>query len=204
MECLPTLPHYRCYLLSIFSPRSPQESSECESLIRCEAEARATQRGRAVLPPLPQVLEELELSPYLRDFVRMGVAESRLLLKLGAMDFQTMRMDWAGFSEDELERLRRKIDELYRLARVPEEESRPELELRKKLTYGRVYVPQGVQSFEYCTRSRSLAVRRPWARSRSRSLALPLTTSATPPARRTTRTRWSSCSAATARFCTRR
>jgi hypothetical protein len=79
----------------------------------------------------------------------MGVTETRLLLKLSAMDFQIMSMDWADFSPDKISRLKQRIQELYQMAIVPEVEVRPELEARKKLTYGRIYLPNGVQSFEY-------------------------------------------------------
>eukprot|EP00981_Chlorochromonas_danica_P002979 scaffold601_cov170-Ochromonas_danica.AAC.40 len=79
----------------------------------------------------------------------MGVTETRLLLKLSSMDFQIMSMDWEGFGKDNVTRLREKIAQLYDLATVPQETSRPELEDRKKLVYGRLYLPHGVQAMEY-------------------------------------------------------
>ncbi len=102
-----------------------------------------------ILPPMQDVLEQLDLTGYLRDFVRMGVTETRLLLKLSAMDFQIMSMDWSDFTAEKLNKLKKRIQELYEMAVVPEIEIRPELEARKKLTYGRIYLPYGVQSFEY-------------------------------------------------------
>jgi hypothetical protein len=102
-----------------------------------------------ILPPLQEVLAELGLDDRLHDFVRMGITETRLLLKLGAMDFQIMTMDWNDFGAEQVSSLKQKIQILYQMAVVPEESVRPELELRKKLTYGRVYSLDGVQSFEY-------------------------------------------------------
>lgn len=103
-----------------------------------------------ILPPLQDVLAELDMTSYLRHFVKMGVTETRLLLKLSSMDFQIMSMDWGeGFGKDAVARLKEKIAQLYELATVPQETTRPELEERKKLVYGRLYLPHGVQAMEY-------------------------------------------------------
>lgn len=102
-----------------------------------------------VLPPLTEVLEALQLTDFLKHFVKMGVTETRLLLKLSSMDFQIMSMDWPDMTDDKITELKKKIQELYTLATVSVEEENPELEERKKLSYGRVYLENGVNSFEY-------------------------------------------------------
>lgn len=102
-----------------------------------------------ILPPLQEVLKELNFDGYLRNFVRMGVTETRLLLRLSTMDFQTMTMEWDEFSKDKLILLREKIQQLLALATVIEEPVREDLIARNKTVFGRIYLPNGVQSNEY-------------------------------------------------------
>lgn len=102
-----------------------------------------------ILPPLQDVLSELNMTGYIGDFVRMGVTETRLLLRLSSMDFHIMSMDWKDFKKEMTSTLKDKIKELLELATVVEEPSRPELAIREKLHYGRLYLPMGVQSLEF-------------------------------------------------------
>jgi hypothetical protein len=102
-----------------------------------------------ILPPLQDVLKELELDVYLKNFVKMGVTETRLLLRLSGMDFQIMEMDWPDFTPEMLKKLKDKIKVLLEMATVVEIPENPDLELRKKQKYGRVYIENGVQSFEF-------------------------------------------------------
>ncbi|RYH31675.1 hypothetical protein EON65_02185 [archaeon] len=102
-----------------------------------------------VLPPLQEVLEEMQITPFLKDFVRMGITETRLLLRLSSMDFQLMTMEWTNFSYEHVSKLKSKIVDLTKMATVTEDKNRPEIEMRNKLTYGKVILPHGVQAFEY-------------------------------------------------------
>jgi len=42
------------------------------------------------LPPLDDLLKELGMSNRIKDFIKMGVTETRILLRLKKMDFQIM------------------------------------------------------------------------------------------------------------------
>lgn len=102
-----------------------------------------------ILPPLLTVLEELELKDYTKDFIRMGITETRLLLRLSNMDFQMMTMNWPDFEDEKLQRLKQKIKVLLDLATIREEPENPELQIRKNLHYGRIFLQHGVTSFEF-------------------------------------------------------
>jgi hypothetical protein len=111
--------------------------------------APTTRLNVDILPPLQNVLDELEFSSYLKNFVRMGVTETRLLLRLSAMDFQIMTMDWPEFSTDDVAKLKEKIKQLTALATVTIEPIREDLIARNKIIYGRIFMPLGVQSIEF-------------------------------------------------------
>eukprot|EP01033_Poteriospumella_lacustris_P004069 gene4069-2904_t len=102
-----------------------------------------------LLPPLQDVLADLGFTPLLRQFVRLGVTETRLLLKLTAMDFQMMTMEWADFTSEHVAQLKTKIKQLTELATVVVEPIREDLIARNKTIYGRLYMPLGVQSIEF-------------------------------------------------------
>ena len=106
-----------------------------------------------ILPPLKDVLDELHLKEYVNDFIRMGVTETRLLLKLSSMDFQLMEMEWTDFNPDKLKVLKEKIKVLLEMATVHEDPVDPELELRRGLHYGRIYLNHGVTSYDFHTAS---------------------------------------------------
>lgn len=98
-------------------------------------------------------METLSLTKYLKNFIKMGVTETRLLVRLSAMDFQMMSIEFDGITKDEITRLKDEIASMIIKATVVEEVVRPELSERSKLTYGRVYIPDAVQSFEYVVAS---------------------------------------------------
>jgi hypothetical protein len=106
-----------------------------------------------ILPPLLSVLDELDFKDYVKNFVKMGVSETRLLLKLSQMDFQMMQYDWPDFTDDKLKKLKEKIKALTEMATIPDIPENPELENRRKLQYGRIYLKHGVTSFEFRTGS---------------------------------------------------
>jgi hypothetical protein len=102
-----------------------------------------------MLPPLNSVLEELQLSQYFKQFVRMGITETRFLLKLSSMDFQLMMYEWDNFSEENVLQLKEKIQELTKKATIIELPPREDLIHRSKLSYGRIYIPLAVKAIEY-------------------------------------------------------
>lgn len=106
-----------------------------------------------LLPTLQEILDTLGLTKYIKDFVKMGVTETRLLVRLSAMDFRMMSLEFDGITSDEITRLKDEIAALIIKATVIEEVVRPELAERSKLAYGRVYIPDSVQSFEYVVAS---------------------------------------------------
>ncbi|KAJ1416778.1 hypothetical protein B484DRAFT_454184 [Ochromonadaceae sp. CCMP2298] len=104
------------------------------------------------LPTLPEILEKLGLSRYMPNLIRMGVGETRLLVRLSSMDFQLMQIEW-DISDEEVGALKIEVAALVVAATVPEEVEQPEQKERDRLTYGRVYLPNAVQSFEYVSAS---------------------------------------------------
>ena len=101
------------------------------------------------LPGLQDILADLGLTRFLKNFVKMGVTETRLLIRLTAMDFRMMALDWDGITEDEIVKLKDEIASLYNKALVVEEEIDVKSEERDKLTYGRVFIDNAVQSFDF-------------------------------------------------------
>jgi len=106
-----------------------------------------------LLPPLEEILEALNMKKFFKNFIRMGVTDTRLLLRLTAMDFQLMSYEWEDITSDEINRLKDEIKMMIIQATVPDVVVRPEFAERNKLTYGRIYMPDAVQSFEYMTAS---------------------------------------------------
>ena len=102
------------------------------------------------LPDLKEVLTELNLMSFYDRFIRAGMVETRLLLRLGPTDFSIMSWDWEMPQED-ISRLKDHINVLIIKATIPEQDDSKDkaLKERKKLVYGRIYMIDGVQSFEY-------------------------------------------------------
>jgi hypothetical protein len=140
-----------CYTLLLVDGKAKKGKEASNTRDPSSMVPKALKLNVDILPPLQDVLSELQLSSYIKDFVRIGVTETRLLLKLSAMDFQIMSMEWAGkgFGADQLALLREKIKQLRIMATVSEETVRPELALRDKLAYGRIFLQNGVASYEY-------------------------------------------------------
>lgn len=100
------------------------------------------------LPTLPEILTELDINAYMPQFIRNGITETRLLLRLSNMDYQLMTMEW-DMPEDKVALLKDMAAAMYIKAIVTEEVQRPELDARKKLKYGRMYLDNSVQNHEY-------------------------------------------------------
>jgi hypothetical protein len=101
------------------------------------------------LPLLQDVLTELDFSKYIKEFVKLGYAETRLLLRMTSMDFRLLMLE-TNMTEDDINKLKIKIEELLAIATIPQpSKERPDLEQRSKLNYGRIYIQGFVHSFEY-------------------------------------------------------
>lgn len=100
------------------------------------------------LPGLEEILTELSLGSRLKDFVKNGISETRYLLRMTRMDFHLMEIDW-GLEKSEINALKDKITELIAIATVKEEPVLQRNKERDSLRYGRIYIPDAVQSFEF-------------------------------------------------------
>jgi hypothetical protein len=104
------------------------------------------------LQTLPEILETLELTEYMSKFIRNGITETRLLLRLATMDYQLMSMEW-DMPMDKVTALKDLAAALFIKAVVVDEVTKPGLDLRKKLKYGHIYVEDSVQSHEFTVAS---------------------------------------------------
>jgi hypothetical protein len=66
----------------------------------------------------------------------------------GSVDYQTMEMDW-NMNEDEILKLKKKVQFIITNATENFVDENSLLKDRNKLSYGRIYIENGVQSFEY-------------------------------------------------------
>ena len=105
------------------------------------------------LPTLTEILNDLNLVTYVPNFVKMGVTETKHLIQLKSMDFRIMEFDWKTITSDDINRLKVRIATLLEEATVIEDIRMPELNERRHLKYGRIYLQNSVQSFEYLTAS---------------------------------------------------
>jgi len=110
------------------------------------------------LPDLKAILTEIDLRDYLQHFVKMGVTETRLLLRLSSMDFRIMSMEWEdhGFTDENLVAVKAAVKKYYEIAKeagIESSETNVENKERKRLKYGRMYIPGAVQSFEWASAS---------------------------------------------------
>ena len=135
---------YACASLAAVKKRYPDPKT------KVSAKPKQPKIDIDLLPPLQELLETLGLTRFLKDFVKIGVTETRLLVRLSAMDFQLMSMDWNGITAEEIAKLKNEISALIIRATIPDEPiTSPEVIERSKLTYGRVYMQDAIQSFEY-------------------------------------------------------
>lgn len=102
------------------------------------------------LPGIVEVLEGLEMSSYLPIFIKQGITETRHLIQLKDMDFRIMQLDHK-VADNHIKAIKEKIKELIAAYTIDEKPVRVDIEERKKLKYGRLYMTHAVQSFEYIT-----------------------------------------------------
>lgn len=100
------------------------------------------------LPSLLPFLDSLNISSYVPNMIKLGVTETVHLLKLSSMDYHIMSYDW-NMPDHEIQLLKTQIDELRAVAVVYDDTSHRNYDIRDKTNYGRVYIMNGVQSFEY-------------------------------------------------------
>jgi hypothetical protein len=89
------------------------------------------------LPSLEEIAASIQMEQYLPYFYKMGVVDTRLLVRLGRMDFHIMEMDWPDITKQQVAKLKETVDQLIIQATVTvvNDES-PEYSERKKLQFG--------------------------------------------------------------------
>jgi hypothetical protein len=65
--------------------------------------------NEAILPSLQQFLEEVQLSDYFNDFVRMGFVDTKHCLRLADMDFRIMQYEWNDMNDEKINRLKKSV-----------------------------------------------------------------------------------------------
>lgn len=138
-----------CVLLVFFS------GVDCRKSNKGTARATPPPLDVSKLPGLEEILKEIGLSNRLRQIVKIGVTDTRLFLRMSNMDFSLMMMEWDDVTEEEIDIFKKKQEELLVIALKPPppREDTTFLDKRKKLVYGRIYLPDGPQSFEFVTAS---------------------------------------------------
>lgn len=101
------------------------------------------------LPSLKEILDGLDLSEFYPNLVKMGVVETRFLLRLSSMDFRMMTLEWEGFTVENMVKLKNEASALFARATVTEQPNKEEYNLRNKQKYGRIYIENSVQSYEF-------------------------------------------------------
>lgn len=103
----------------------------------------------AILPKYETFLEELQLSKYLPNFIKLGFVDTKHILRSTDMDYRMLQYD-TEITTEEIERLKAAIKIWLAKAAMPDEKPKdPGYEDRKKLRYGRIYFPNAVQTVEY-------------------------------------------------------
>lgn len=114
---------------------------------------KATKLDVEGCPSLKDILEEVGMGEHLMKFARMGITETRLLLRMNEMDFTMLTLDHPDITEEQVGKMKAVVKKYFDIAvaaaeveAVAEEVVDPE---RAKLKFGRVLVPGAVQYFEY-------------------------------------------------------
>jgi hypothetical protein len=122
--------------------------------IKTEAKKVVAKLNTDGLPGLKEILEEIEMEEYLMKFARMGITETRLLLRMSEMDYTMMSIDWEEIKSEQINKIKAVVKKYYDLAaeaalKEVSQEADPNVAERQKLKYGKIYLPGAVQSFEY-------------------------------------------------------
>jgi hypothetical protein len=109
------------------------------------------------VPTIDVILEEAGFAEYKSRLVRMGITDTRLLLRLQPMDFRIMEMEWTdeGMQATQLSALQAAVSKYYQQAKdAASVDPAPVINKeRAKLNYGKIVLPHSVQSFEFVTAS---------------------------------------------------
>lgn len=107
-----------------------------------------------LVPSLEKIVEEIGLTHRLNDLYKMGVVDTRILLRLKKMDFHMMNMEWSDAKEEEINALKEAVERYAEQATVHEEQVQErDFSERNRLTFGRLHIPNSVQAFEYLSAS---------------------------------------------------
>ena len=88
-------------------------------------------------------------------FFRVSILEVYVfilcMVRLGPMDYRMMSLEWEGFSTEHLAKLKEETASLIAKATVTEQlsSSKADYALRNKQKYGRIYIDNSVQSYEF-------------------------------------------------------
>lgn len=92
-----------------------------------------------LVPSLEEILEELSLNHRKQELYKMGVVDTRILLRLKKMDFHMMTMEWSDAEQSEIDALKNAVEKYVEQATVTSEEvEERDLSQRNKLTFGRL------------------------------------------------------------------
>ena len=58
------------------------------------------------LPGLKEILGEIDMEDYLMKFARMGITETRLLLRMSDMDYTMMSIDWEEIKPEQISKIK--------------------------------------------------------------------------------------------------
>jgi len=106
------------------------------------------------LPPLEEILKEAKVDHRIKEIVKMGVVDTRLLLRLSKMDFQMMMMEWDNVTQEEIDYFKEVVDRYIILAIQAYQENEGATEVvdyyeRDQAKHGRFVLADAVQSFEF-------------------------------------------------------
>jgi hypothetical protein len=104
-------------------------------------------------PDLKSILEEVDMGEHLMKFARMGITETRLLLRMNEMDFTMLTLDHPDITEEQVGKVRAVAKKYFDIAAAASEAEIEKEEVvdpeRSRQKFGRVIIPGAVQYFEY-------------------------------------------------------
>jgi hypothetical protein len=105
-----------------------------------------------LLPDFLDILEEAGMKGRLADLVRMGIVDTRVLLRLKRMDFQMMQFEWQDMTGEMVDTFMEVCGKyaVQATANAQQvEEVMTDYSERDMQRFGRLVLPHGVQSYEY-------------------------------------------------------
>jgi len=107
------------------------------------------------VPSLDEIVSEAGLQDYIPKIVRMGIIDTRLLLRMTSMDYRMMQMEWEDVDPEKITLLKEIVGKYFDIAKESAITTAGPVtnKDRDKLLYGRMVVPGSVQSFEFAAAS---------------------------------------------------